>query len=125
MKAIVYHGPRDFRVDNVPDPKVEASTDAVARIERTAICGSDLHFYHGDPLLVSGFPIHPGGQAEGARVPFADANLLPIPPEFDDEQVLFRAAWPTGCAATRSSTRTRRTFSRSSSKPDHCLPNGT
>ena len=40
MKAIVYHGPRDFRVDDVPDPKIDAATDAVVRIERTAICGS-------------------------------------------------------------------------------------
>jgi threonine dehydrogenase-like Zn-dependent dehydrogenase len=163
LKAIVYHGPRDFRVDNVPDPKIEAATDAVVRIERTAICGSDLHFYHGDPLPVSGFtmghefmgtiedvgsdvrrftpgqrvlvactigcghcslcrdslysgcqettslgpltnifgsPIHPGGQAEGARVPFADANLMPIPDGIDDEKLLFLTdILPTGTMA--------------------------
>ena len=55
MKAIVYHGPRDFRVDDVPDPKIDTATDAVVRIERTAICGSDLHIYHGEMLPVAGF----------------------------------------------------------------------
>ena len=55
MKAIIYHGPHDFRVDDVPDPKIQAPTDAVVRIERTAICGSDLHMYHGEPMPVTGF----------------------------------------------------------------------
>lgn len=55
MQAIVYHGPKDMRVEQVPDPQRLEDTDAVVRIERTAICGSDLHFYHGDPLPVSGF----------------------------------------------------------------------
>ena len=160
MKAIVYHGPRDLRVDDVPDPKIESSTDAVVQIERTAICGSDLHFYHGDPLPVTGFPmgheflgtiqdvgsdvtrykpgqrvlvsctigcghcslcrddlysgclettqlgpltnifgspLHAGGQAEGAKVPFADTNLLPIPEDLSDEQILFLTdILPTG-----------------------------
>ena len=47
MRAIRYHGHRDMRVDQVDDPKVQDPTDAVVRIERTAICGSDLHLYHG------------------------------------------------------------------------------
>ncbi len=160
MKGIVYHGPRDFRVEEVPDPGIVDPRDAVVRIERTAICGSDLHFYHGDPLPVTGFtlgheflgtieevgpevqryragqrvlvsctigcghcglcsrqlysgcqettrlgpvtnifgsPIHPGGQAEGARVPFADTNLMPLPDDLSDEQVLFLTdILPTG-----------------------------
>ena len=55
MKAIVYHGPRDFRVDSIDDPKIQDSRDAIVRIERTAICGSDLHLWHGDPLPIGGF----------------------------------------------------------------------
>ena len=55
MKAIRYHGQRDFRVDDVKDPVLQEATDAVVRIERTAICGSDLHLYHGDPLPMSDF----------------------------------------------------------------------
>lgn len=45
MKALTWHGKRDVRVDNVPDPKIEKPTDAVVRITTTAICGSDLHLY--------------------------------------------------------------------------------
>jgi threonine dehydrogenase-like Zn-dependent dehydrogenase len=45
MKAVVWHGKRDVRVDSVPDPKIEAPTDAIVRITSTAICGSDLHLY--------------------------------------------------------------------------------
>jgi threonine dehydrogenase-like Zn-dependent dehydrogenase len=45
MKALTFHGRRDVRVDNVPDPTIEEPTDAVVRITSTAICGSDLHLY--------------------------------------------------------------------------------
>ena len=45
MKALTFHGKRDVRVDNVPDPAIEEPTDAVVRITSTAICGSDLHLY--------------------------------------------------------------------------------
>ena len=159
MKAIRYHGQKDFRVEQVEDPKVQDPTDCVVRIERTAICGSDLHLYHGEPIgaeftmgheflgvvedigpdvrrfqrgdrvLVSctigcggcaaclkqlcsgcevttatgpltnifGSPLNQGGQAEGARVPFADANLFAVPEALTDEQVLFLTdILPTG-----------------------------
>ena len=160
MKAIVYHGPRDFRVESLDDPKLRDENDALVRIERTAICGSDLHLYHGDPQPVTGFamgheflgvvedvgngvrrfqrgdrvlvsctlgcgdcalcrrgvysgcqtltafgpftnvfgtPMHPGGQAEAARVPFADTNLFAIPDGIEDEQALFLTdILPTG-----------------------------
>ncbi len=45
MKAVTWHGKRDVRVDNVPDPKIEEPTDAIVRITTTNICGSDLHLY--------------------------------------------------------------------------------
>jgi threonine dehydrogenase-like Zn-dependent dehydrogenase len=45
MKAVTYHGRRDVRVDEVPDPKIEQPTDAIIRVTSTAICGSDLHLY--------------------------------------------------------------------------------
>ena len=45
MKAVTWHGRRDVRVDSVPDPKIEAPTDAIIKITSTAICGSDLHLY--------------------------------------------------------------------------------
>lgn len=160
MKAIVYNGHRDLSFESVPDPKIQDPEDAVVRIERTAICGSDLHLYHAEAMPVTGFalgheflgtiedvgpdvrrfkrgdrvlvsctvgcgtcslchdhlysgcmtttqlgpvtnifgsPVLQGGQAEGARVPFADTNLFRIPEGLEDEQVLFLTdILPTG-----------------------------
>jgi len=45
MKAAVWHGRRDVRVDEVPDPAVREPTDAVVRITSAGLCGSDLHLY--------------------------------------------------------------------------------
>src|SRR5215212_1984293 len=45
MKAVAWHGKRDVRVDNVPDPIIEEPTDAIVRITSSGICGSDLHLY--------------------------------------------------------------------------------
>jgi threonine dehydrogenase-like Zn-dependent dehydrogenase len=45
MRAVTWHGRRDVRVDNVPDPTIEQPTDAIVRITSTGICGSDLHLY--------------------------------------------------------------------------------
>ena len=164
MKAVVYHGPHDMRVENVADPGLQEPTDALLRIERTAICGSDLHLWHseafaeavepgfvvgheflgtvlevgsavrrvrpGDRVLVacttgcgecascraglaSGCPVTTagftrqnvfgfshelwGGRAGVARLPFAAATGFAVPPDLDDEQVLFLTdILPTG-----------------------------
>jgi threonine dehydrogenase-like Zn-dependent dehydrogenase len=45
MKALVWHGRRDVRVDEVPEPSIKEPTDAIIRVTTTAICGSDLHLY--------------------------------------------------------------------------------
>jgi S-(hydroxymethyl)glutathione dehydrogenase/alcohol dehydrogenase len=45
MKAVTWHGKRDVRVEDVPDPKIEQPTDAIIRVTSTNICGSDLHLY--------------------------------------------------------------------------------
>jgi threonine dehydrogenase-like Zn-dependent dehydrogenase len=45
MKAVTWHGKRDVRVENVPDPGIEEATDVVIRVTSSAICGSDLHLY--------------------------------------------------------------------------------
>jgi threonine dehydrogenase-like Zn-dependent dehydrogenase len=45
MKAVTWHGKRDVRVEDVPDPGLREPTDAVVRVTSTAICGSDLHLY--------------------------------------------------------------------------------
>ncbi len=45
MKALTWHGARDVRVDQVPDPTIQADTDAIVRMTSTGLCGSDLHLY--------------------------------------------------------------------------------
>ncbi len=47
MKAMTYRGPYKVRVEQKPDPRIEHPNDAIVRVLRAAICGSDLHLYHG------------------------------------------------------------------------------
>lgn len=47
MRAVVYNGPRDVAVKNVPDARIERSTDVLVRITSTNSCGSDLHVDEG------------------------------------------------------------------------------
>src|SRR6187455_2967483 len=47
MKAVCWMGKHDVRVENVPDPSILNSRDAIIKITSTAICGSDLHLYNG------------------------------------------------------------------------------
>lgn len=166
MKANCWIEKRKVRVEQVPDPKILSSHDAIFRITSTAICGSDLHLYNGFiPTMERGdilghefmgevvevgpsvknlkvgdravvpFPIacgscsmcrqglfsvcensnpnawmveklwghapagifgyshmmggYAGGQAEYARVPFADVGPIKVPSSLTDEQVLF------------------------------------
>jgi threonine dehydrogenase-like Zn-dependent dehydrogenase len=174
MRATVWSGRNTVQVENVPDPQILNSRDAIVRITSTAICGSDLHLYdgyiptveRGDVLghefmgevvetgkdvdnlsvgdrVVVPFPIacgncaacktglyslcensnpnaalaeklwgyspcgifgyshmlggYAGGQAEYARVPFADVGPIKIENGFTDDQVLFLSdIFPTG-----------------------------
>jgi len=47
MKALVYNGPRNVTVQEVPDARIERPTDVLVKITTTNICGSDLHMYEG------------------------------------------------------------------------------
>lgn len=47
MKAVVFHGIGDIRLDDVPEPRIEEPTDAIVRLTASAICGTDLHFVRG------------------------------------------------------------------------------
>jgi glutathione-independent formaldehyde dehydrogenase len=47
MKAVVYEGPRQVSVKDVPDAKIERPTDILVKVTTTNICGSDLHMYEG------------------------------------------------------------------------------
>jgi threonine dehydrogenase-like Zn-dependent dehydrogenase len=175
MRATCWEGKKKVKVQEVPDPKILNSRDAIVRITSTAICGSDLHLFNGFvPTMEKGdilghefmgevveigpgiknhlkigdrvvvpFPIscgscfscqrgmfsvcentnpnswlaekmfghatagifgyshltggYAGGQAEFARVPFADVGPLKVPDGMTDEQVLFLSdILPTG-----------------------------
>ncbi|APR76503.1 Threonine dehydrogenase [Minicystis rosea] len=174
MKAICWMGKREVCVEDVPDPKILNTHDAIIKVTKTAICGSDLHLYNGFiPTMEKGdilghefmgevvevgsnvkslavgdrvvvpFPIacgkcgmckeelysvcensnpnawmaeslwghspcgifgyshmlggYAGGQAQYARVPFADVGPLKIPAGVEDEKVLFLSdIFPTG-----------------------------
>ena len=47
MKAVVFHDVADIRLEDVPEPKIEAPTDAIVRLTASAICGTDLHMVRG------------------------------------------------------------------------------
>jgi threonine dehydrogenase-like Zn-dependent dehydrogenase len=47
MRAMVYRGPYKIRVEEKDIPAIEHTNDAIVRVKLAAICGSDLHLYHG------------------------------------------------------------------------------
>src|SRR3954469_8469293 len=47
MKAVVFHGIGDIRIEDVPEPRLQQPTDAIVRLTTSAICGTDLHFVRG------------------------------------------------------------------------------
>jgi threonine dehydrogenase-like Zn-dependent dehydrogenase len=65
MKALVYSGPRDVAVCEVPDARIERPADVLVRITTNNICGSDLHMYEGRTDLEKGTII--GHENLGAR----------------------------------------------------------
>ncbi|TFC86936.1 alcohol dehydrogenase [Cryobacterium sinapicolor] len=55
MKALVFHGPGKKAWEDVPDPKIVRSADAIVRVDTTTICGTDLHILKGDvPAVQAG-----------------------------------------------------------------------
>lgn len=57
MKATYMYGPGDVRVIDVPDPTLQQPTDALVRVVRACVCGSDLHPYHAMPDTPAGSPM--------------------------------------------------------------------
>ena len=57
MRATFIYGAGDVRVIDVPDPIIQNPTDAVVRVVRSCICGSDLHPYHSKPATPGGSSI--------------------------------------------------------------------
>jgi glutathione-independent formaldehyde dehydrogenase len=169
VKAVVYEGPFTVSVEQVPDPRIQAPTDAIVRITTSNICGSDLHMYEGRTNVEKGKVLghenmgvveevgdalnrvsvgdrvsvpfnvacgtcrncvdgwtafclrtnptegidgaaygyasmgpYDGGQAEFLRVPYADFQLLELPPGTDHENdfTMLSDIFPTGWHGT-------------------------
>jgi threonine dehydrogenase-like Zn-dependent dehydrogenase len=47
VKAVVWHGVGDIRLEDLPEPKIQAPTDAIVKITTSAMCGTDLHLIRG------------------------------------------------------------------------------
>ena len=72
MDALVFHGPGHKKWESKPDPRLDASTDAIVRIDTTTICGTDLHIMKGDvPAVTEGRTL--GHEAVGTVVATGDA----------------------------------------------------
>jgi threonine dehydrogenase-like Zn-dependent dehydrogenase len=78
MKAVVWHGVGDIRLDEVRDPKIEEPTDAIVRLTTSAICGTDLHMVRGTMTgMKSGTILGHEGVGVVEQVGSAVTNLKP------------------------------------------------
>jgi threonine dehydrogenase-like Zn-dependent dehydrogenase len=76
MRALTWHGKHDIRCESVPDPQIEAPTDAVIKVTSCAICGSDLHLYNGViPDMHSGDVLGHENMGEVVEVGSSVSNL--------------------------------------------------
>jgi threonine dehydrogenase-like Zn-dependent dehydrogenase len=87
MKALVFHGIKDVRVDTVEDPEIVDPRDAIIRVTSTAICGSDLHIYNGGipqprPMVLGhefmGI-VEEVGKGVGGKLKVGDRVVVPFP----------------------------------------------
>ena len=75
MRATTIHGPRDIRVEEVPDPTIEHPTDAIVKVTAGCVCGSDLWPYRGENPIQAGLPLEipaapsPGRPGPGTALP--------------------------------------------------------
>ncbi|MFL5962409.1 MAG: zinc-dependent alcohol dehydrogenase family protein [Gaiellaceae bacterium] len=94
MRATVMYGARDVRIENVSDPTIKEPTDAVVRVMRACICGSDLWPYktlpHSDTVRVMGHEAIGIVEAAGADVrTLKKGDLVVMPFAFSDGSCLF------------------------------------
>ena len=95
MKALLYQGERDIRHEDFPDPIIAADTDAIIRMDRCGICGSDLHIYHGQGFSEDlGFCVGHEAVGEVVEVGRAVRRLKP-----GDKVMLSAAVGCGGCAS--------------------------
>lgn len=105
MRAAVFHGAGDVRVEIVPDPGIESPSDAIVRVLAAGICGTDLWYYRGDD------PLDPGSrlghefvglvETAGAEVTaFRPGDVVVSPFTYSDgECPACRRGLPTSCVA--------------------------
>lgn len=101
MKALVYAGPGKKEVREVEKPRIIHDSDAVVKLTKTTICGTDLHILGGDvPACKEGTILGhliDGTQAEYVHIPHADNSLYHIPKGMSDEAaVMISDILPTG-----------------------------
>ncbi|MFB9526800.1 zinc-dependent alcohol dehydrogenase family protein [Nonomuraea roseola] len=103
MRATFMYGAGDVRVETVPDPVPQQPTDAVVRIVRSCVCGSDLHPYHSLPASEQGTPMgheflgvieELGGEVSGLK----RGDLVVAPFAYSDNTCAFcREGLHTSC----------------------------
>jgi 2-desacetyl-2-hydroxyethyl bacteriochlorophyllide A dehydrogenase len=57
VRAVTFQAPEQVRIEEKPEPQLQAADDAVIRVEASGICGSDLHIYHGRVAVEPGFTV--------------------------------------------------------------------
>ncbi len=98
MKALQYYGPRDIRYAGMDDPKLQSDRDAIVKVDRCSICGSDLHIYHGHGFSEDiGFCVGHESVGEIVEVGRSVTRLKP------GDKVILSAA--VGCGACASCLR--------------------
>lgn len=76
MKALVYHGPQNISLDDCPVPQIIEPTDAIVKISKTTICGTDLHILKGDvPTCENGRILGHAGVGIVKKIVNAVANI--------------------------------------------------
>jgi threonine dehydrogenase-like Zn-dependent dehydrogenase len=71
MRAVTYQAPNEVRIEERPEPVIEAPDQAIVAIEATGVCGSDLHIYHGRVPVEAGTTI--GHEYVGTVLAVGDA----------------------------------------------------
>ena len=107
MKATYMYGAGDVRIENVPDPVIKQPTDAIVRVVRSCVCGSDLHPYHSMPHSEAGRPM--GHEMIGVRrgdgirrLDAEEGRLRDRPFAFQDNTCVFcREGFQTSCMPRR------------------------
>ena len=104
MRATTIHAPGDIRLEDVPDPTIEAPTDAIVKVVAGCICGSDLWPYRGENDITAGDTDRPrvrrrrrGGRQRGHATSRAgDFVVVPFC-HCDNTCVHCRAGVQSGC----------------------------